>query len=205
MTCRPTRSRCTSRACARSSSPRESGSAPCAASATCSRSSRNRRSNRMARSLRAHLLRLLLPPIAALLVVGAIVAYYPSMEPATEAYNQALVDVGIALGSYVRVTDTGYGFELPPAVEQVLRTDRYDIIYYSVVAPDGRQVGGDPDLPPPPDASGGSYDAEMKGQRVHVVSVQAPCGASVCNIFVAETTVKRSRLTRDILFSSLIP
>ena len=38
-----------------------------------------------ARSLRAHLLRLLLPPIAALLAVGAVVAYYPSLEPATQA------------------------------------------------------------------------------------------------------------------------
>ena len=128
----------------------------------------------MARSLRAHLLRLLLPPIAALLAVGAVVAYYPSMEPATEAYNQALVDIGIALGSYVRTADTRYSFDLPPAVEQALRTDRYDTIYYRVVSPDGGNIAGDPDVPLPPDASGGSYDAEIKGQRVHVVSVQAP-------------------------------
>lgn len=159
----------------------------------------------MARSLRAHLLRLLLPPIAALLAVGAVVAYYPSMEPATEAYNQALVDIGIALGSYVRTADSGYTFDLPPAVEQALRTDRYDTIYYRVVSPDGGNISGDPDLPLPADASGGSYDAQIKGQRVHVVSVQAPCGVSTCNILVAETTVKRARLTRDILFSSLMP
>ena len=159
----------------------------------------------MARSLRAHLLRLLLPPIAALLAVGALVAYYPSLEPATEAYNQALVDIGIAIGSYVRAHDTGYGFDLPPAVEQALRTDRYDTIYYRVVSPDGGNIAGDPELPLPPDVSGSSYDAEIKGQRVHVVSVQAPCGVGACNILVAETTVKRTRLTRDILFSSLMP
>src|SRR4051812_43521152 len=52
------------------------------------------------RSLRAHLLRMLLPPIAALLVLGALVAYYPSIEPATEAYGQALIDVAISLGTY---------------------------------------------------------------------------------------------------------
>jgi two-component system, OmpR family, sensor histidine kinase TctE len=163
----------------------------------------------MARSLRAHLLRLLLPPIAALLAVGAVVAYYPSLEPATEAYNQALIDIGVALGSHVRATgageNAGYGFELPPAVEQVLRADRYDTIYYRIVAPDGRNIAGESELPPPPDAGGGSYDAQLKGQQVHVVSVQTPCGAGVCNILVAETTVKRSRLTREILFSSLMP
>jgi len=35
------------------------------------------------RSLRVHLLRMLLPPVAALLAVGALVAYFPSIEPAT--------------------------------------------------------------------------------------------------------------------------
>jgi len=159
----------------------------------------------MARSLRAHLLRLLLPPIAALLAVGALVAYYPSLEPATEAYNQALVDIGIAIGSYVRAHDTGYGFDLPPAVEQALRTDRYDTIYFRVLAPDGRTIAGEPDLPAPPDGSAGSYDARFKGEKVHVVSVQQPCGQAGCNVLVAETTVKRTQLTRDILFSSLMP
>src|SRR5688572_4236747 len=89
----------------------------------------------VARSLRAHLLRMLLPPIAALLALGAVVAYYPTMEPANEAYDQALVDIGIALGSHVRVTDAGYRFELSSAVEQVLKTDRYDTRYYRVVSP----------------------------------------------------------------------
>jgi two-component system sensor histidine kinase TctE len=159
----------------------------------------------MARSLRAHLLRLLLPPIAALLAVGAVVAYYPSMEPATEAYNQALVDIGIAIGSYVHTKDQGYAFDLPPAVEQVLRTDRYDTIYYRVLTPEGGTIAGEPDLPLAPDASGGSYDALFKGQRIHIVSVLAPCGAGECSILVAETNVKRARLTRDILFSSLMP
>jgi two-component system sensor histidine kinase TctE len=161
----------------------------------------------MARSLRAHLLRLLLPPIAALLAVGAVVAYYPSMEPATEAYDQALVDIGIALGAHVRVgevgTNAGYSFELPPAVEQVLRTDRYDTIYYRILSPGGVDIAGEPELPQPEGA--GPYDALFKGQKVHVVSVQSPCGPATCNVLVAETTVKRSRLTREIMLSSLLP
>ena len=87
-----------------------------------------------ARSLRAHLLRLLLPPIAALLAVGAVVAYYPSLEPATQAYDQALVDIGLAIGSQVRVTETQYRFELPQAVDQVLRTDHFDRIFYRITS-----------------------------------------------------------------------
>src|SRR3954454_20937031 len=92
-----------------------------------------------ARSLRAHLLRMLLPPIAALLVLGALVAYYPSIEPATTAYDQGLIDVGISLGTYIRAADAGYRLELPVAVDQVLRRDSYDSVYYRVLGPGAKR------------------------------------------------------------------
>ena len=157
-----------------------------------------------ARSLRAHLLRLLLPPIAALLAVGAVVAYYPSLEPATQAYDQALVDIGLAIGSQVRVTENQYRFELPQAVDQVLRTDRFDRIFYRITSPSGIEIAGDPELPPPPSdqiAHNTTYD----GRKVRVVTVQSPCGSSICTVLVGETTLKRERLARDILLQSLFP
>ena len=157
-----------------------------------------------ARSLRAHLLRLLLPPIAALLAVGAVVAYYPSLEPATQAYDQALVDIGLAVGSHVRVGQNEYRFDLPGAVEQVLRTDRFDIIYYRVISPAGLEIAGDADLPAPPgDAI--AHDTIYNGKKVRVVSVQVPCGRSACTVLVGETMVKRERLARDLLLQSLFP
>jgi two-component system sensor histidine kinase TctE len=157
-----------------------------------------------ARSLRAHLLRMLLPPIAALLAVGAVVAYYPSVEPATEAYDQKLVDIGIALGRHVRVTPTEYRFDLPPAVEEVLRADRFDTIYYRVISPGGLEIAGDPGLPlSPTDAP--AYDAKYKDDDVRVVSVLTPCARSTCTVLVAETTLKRSQVARGILVSSLFP
>jgi two-component system sensor histidine kinase TctE len=163
-----------------------------------------------ARSLRAHLLRMLLPPIAALLVLGALVAYYPSIEPATEAYDQALIDVGISLGTYIRTSDGGYRLELPSAVDQVLRRDSYDTVYYRVLGPAGEAIAGDEGLPGPPlvrEAHDGivSYDAAYKGQRIRAVALPAQCGAGACTVLVAETTVKRTRLARDILFSTLLP
>ena len=162
-----------------------------------------------ARSLRAHLLRMLLPPVALLLGLGAVLAYYPLIEPATEAYDQSLVDIGIALGTHIRTSANGYGFDLPPAVEQVLRADRFDTIYYRVTAPDGRPIAGEADLPwpPGPDARQAlvSYDAKYKGRKVRAVSMPAQCGESACTVVVAETTVKRARLAREILFSSVLP
>src|SRR5215212_7770870 len=125
------------------------------------------------RSLRAHLLRLLLPPIAALLAIGAVVAYYPSVEPATQAYDQALVDIGLAIGNHIRITPTEYRFDLPPAVEQVLRTDRFDSIYYRVMSPSGMDIAGDADLPAPP-GDAVAFNTEYNGQKVRVMAVQTP-------------------------------
>jgi two-component system, OmpR family, sensor histidine kinase TctE len=157
-----------------------------------------------ARSLRAHLLRMLLPPIAAALALGAVISYFPTIEPATQAYDQALFDVGLALGSHVRVLPTEYRFELPAAVEQVLRTDRFDRIYYRVMSPAGLEIAGDPGLPAPP-GDMIAHDAVYNGAKVRVVSVLAPCGRSACTVLVAETMVKRERLARDLLLQSILP
>ena len=133
-----------------------------------------------------------------------MVAYYPSLEPATQAYDQALVDIGLALGSHIRVGQTEYRFEVPAAVEQVLRTDRFDSIYYRVMSPAGLEIAGDADLPAPPgDAI--AHNTVYKGQKVRVVSVQTPCGRSACNVLVGETMVKREHLARDLLLQSLFP
>jgi two-component system sensor histidine kinase TctE len=147
---------------------------------------------------------MLLPPIAAALAFGAVISYFPTIEPATQAYDQALVDIGLALGSHVRVTQTEYRFELPPAVEQVLRTDRFDRIYYRVMSPAGLEIAGDPGLPSPPNEAI-AHNTVYDGNKVRVVSVHAPCGRSACTVLVAETMVKRERLARDLLLQSILP
>src|SRR5438046_10734514 len=96
---------------------------------------------------------MLLPPIAALLVLGALVAYYPSIEPATAAYDQGLIDVGISLGSYIRAAGTGYRLELPAQVDQVLRRDSFDTVYYRVLGPNGHVIAGAQRLPDPTSSS----------------------------------------------------
>jgi two-component system sensor histidine kinase TctE len=157
-----------------------------------------------ARSLRAHLLRMLLPPIAALLALGAVVAYYPSAEPTMEAYDQALVDIGIALGAHIRASASEYRLELPAAVEQVLRTDRYDTIFYRVLSPAGAHIAGDAALPAPP-GEAAAHNGVFSGQKVRIVSVGTPCGRSTCTVLVAETTNKRARAAREFLLTSMLP
>lgn len=161
-------------------------------------------------SLRARLLRVLIPPVAMLLGLGAVAAYFLSLEPANDAYDQALVDVGLALGELVRSSEGGYSFHLPSAVERVLRTDKYDTIYYSVRAPDGSSLAGESGLPQVPAGSSPdngvvAYDGDYRGQRVRLVAVFVPCEGQTCTVQVAETTRKRRTLARDIALTSFVP
>jgi two-component system sensor histidine kinase TctE len=156
------------------------------------------------------LLRALLPPVATLLLAGAIGAYFLSLEPASDAYDQALVDVGIALGERIRSSGETVSFDLPGAAEQVLRTDKYDTIYYGVRRADGSALAGDPGLPPVPALQKSedgviAYDAEYLGRKIRVAALLVPCGREICTVQVAETTNKRRALARNIVLSSLVP
>jgi two-component system sensor histidine kinase TctE len=161
-------------------------------------------------SLRGRLLRALLPPVAVLLTVGAVGQYFLALEPAKEAYDQALVDVGIALGERIRSSGETVTVDLPGAAEQVLRTDKYDSIYYHVRGPDGTALAGDPGLPAIPlgrEPEDGviAYDGDYQGSKVRVVALLVPCGGRTCAVQVAETTIKRQALVRDIVLYSLAP
>ena len=153
---------------------------------------------------------MLLPPVAALLVAGAVGAYFLSAEPASEAYDQALGDVALALGERIRSNEGAVTFDLPGAAEQVLRTDKYDTIYYHVRGPDGAPLSGDPGLPAVPAGRAPedgmiAYRGTYRDQDIRVVALLVPCGGRICTVQVAETTNKRRHLARTIVFSSLAP
>jgi len=148
--------------------------------------------------------------VASLLVLGAFGAYFLSLEPASEAYDQALVDVGIALSERIRSAGDTVSFDLPGAAEQVLRTDKFDKIYYQVRRADGSSLAGDAGLPPVPEARKPedgviAYDGAYRGQKIRIVALQMPCGNGPCTVQVAETTNKRNKLARNIVLSSLVP
>ncbi|HXI35443.1 MAG TPA: sensor histidine kinase N-terminal domain-containing protein [Burkholderiales bacterium] len=162
------------------------------------------------RSLRGHLLRLLLLPVAGILAVSSVAAYYLALDPATEAHDASLIDAGLALGERLRTSGGVTTLDLPSAAEQVLRTDKYDTVYYVVRDPAGKAIAGDAGVPLPPSRQrpqDGSvlYNAEYRGTRVRAATLLAPCAGQVCTIVVAETTRKRDRLVREILLGSVLP
>jgi len=161
-------------------------------------------------SLRSNLLWLLLPPILAALSLGTAIAYFVSIDAATEAHDQALVDIGLALSQRIRTKDGALVLDLPSVAEQVLRMDKYDSVYFAVQDAKGNLLGGDAELPAPSVTDLMSdnvilYDAAFKGRNVRAAAIEVPCEGRVCRVRVAETTVKRERLSREILLGSLIP
>ena len=148
--------------------------------------------------------------MAVLLLAGAVGAYFLSLEPASDAYDQTLADVGIALGARIRSTGDTVSFDLPGAAEQLLRTDKHDAIFYRVLQADGSALAGDLDMPPvpasqQPDAGVIAYDGEYLGSKIRIVALLVPCGGRTCTVQVAETTNKRAKLARNIVLSSLVP
>jgi two-component system sensor histidine kinase TctE len=162
------------------------------------------------RSLRGHLLRLLLLPVAGILAVSSVAAYYLALEPATQAHDASLIDAGLALAERIRTSGGITTVDLPSAAEQVLRTDPYDKVYYAVRDPAGHVIAGDAGIPAPLEqrntrATTMFYDAEYRGEKVRAATYLAPCAGEICSITVAETTRKRDRLVRDILIGSVLP
>ena len=162
------------------------------------------------RSLRALLLRLLLPPVALTLAIGTYAAYRVAANPGTEAYDQSLLNTALALGERIRAQDGRIAFDLPNVAERLVRTDKYDEIYYVVRGPGGERIAGDVGVPRPPagalpEDGVTAYDGDYEGKPVRVIAVQVPCGQETCSVSMAETTVKRQRLAREILASSVLP
>jgi two-component system sensor histidine kinase TctE len=161
-------------------------------------------------SLRVTLLRLLIPPVALILAVGSVAAYYLSIEPAANAYDQSLINTAIALSERIRVNEGQPVFDLPSAAEAVVRFDKYDKIYFVIRDPRGLVLAGDQDIPlPPPGVSADegviAYDAQAHAKKLRIIALLVPCGTGTCTVNVGETTIKRERLARDILIGSVLP
>lgn len=133
-----------------------------------------------------------------------------SIQHRSAAYDQSLVSTAFALGERLRLRDGVLAFDLPTVAERMARADRFDQVFYVVRGPDGERIAGDPGLPRPLAGSPAdddviAYDAERAGKPLRLVEITVPCGARSCTVTVAETTVKRERLARDIVASSAVP
>lgn len=167
-------------------------------------------------SLRAKILRRILPPLFLMLVVVGIGGYSIIRRHGILAYDQQLADSALALSRYI--TFGGYDsrghaiiqMNLTKDAEDILRTDRHDSVYWAVRDGEGRTVGGDPELPGiPEDAQsledGTYFISTVRGQQVRVGVFIYRVGESSATVVMAETRNKRRQLALDIALGLLAP
>ena len=161
----------------------------------------------MARSLRRTLLLWLLLPMLAIVPAAAALQYWLVLQPTREAFDQALANSAASVASFVRLDGEMVAFDMNSQAERSLRTDQFDSIYYAVLAPDGRQVAGDPPLREPRLALAADavafVDTEVDGAAVRVAVRGVACGAGVCQVRVGETQVKRQQIFRKSFIGTL--
>lgn len=165
----------------------------------------------LAHSLRLQLLRRLILPLLAMLLIAGIASYAFIIRPAALAYDQSLANAALAVAQYVTSRESGgLHFEFSHQAEQVLRTDSYDDIYFLVLDGQGRDIAGDHDLPPPPrnlQASEGwaGYDAVFHGKPVRAVVLPRVISGETVSVVVAETRNKRESLAWAVGLGMLVP
>lgn len=136
-------------------------------------------------------------------MLTAALGYPIALYPATAAYDWALLDAAYSLSRLLSAKDGSVRLGISPVADMLLRTDHFDHIYYSVHDLNGRLITGDRELPAPPRGSLSSgellYDGKIGGKDVRVAALLVhPQGVSAV-VQVAETTVKRYNLVRQIL------
>lgn len=161
-------------------------------------------------SLRGTLLRGLMAPLLLVVAMAALSAYFVIRRPAESAYDQALSDEALALSLYVRNQGGTLVFDFPSRAEQLLRTDRFDSIYFLIVDEAHRLVAGDPGLPLPPAGArlvDGRlcYDGTYRGRTVRAAALMHGVDGRPVTVVVAETTFKRRQAAWEVTVAMLIP
>jgi len=150
-------------------------------------------------------------PTAVILAASSAYDYVTASRPATLAYDQALLSTALAIGPYVAGDPGQPRLELPAAVEDALRTDGFDRLWFSVSKLDGTFIAGDRALQPPEFEVGEMpiyVDASYRGQPVRLAIVRLQTAAGPLAFVVGETRHKREAMTRalvrNLVFTNLL-
>jgi two-component system sensor histidine kinase TctE len=158
-------------------------------------------------SVRRRLIVWLMPPLLALWLIGALLAYYFVVDFANRIHDRWLLDSAVSLAQQVHVQSGKVSADLPAAVLRMLEYDAVDRIYYRVIGSDGSVVVEQGRIPEPP--SSGSqpvfYDGVMDGVPVRIAALRVEEAGGSAQVQVAETLVKRHTLTSEILAAMLLP
>ncbi|HEY2338450.1 MAG TPA: sensor histidine kinase N-terminal domain-containing protein [Burkholderiales bacterium] len=161
------------------------------------------------RTLRSQLLGWLLVPLSLVLVADVAASYFAARSVVQGIYDGDLAEIARELVLHVREDGPAPLFDLTPQAERTLLLDEVDKLYYSVHDAGGRVIAGRADLPYPGNGGGGLHfaDAAYAGAPIRIAvfsSTPRPGGEPVV-VSVAETRIKREKLTQKLLLGIALP
>ena len=161
-------------------------------------------------SLRAGLLLRLGVVLVLLLTLDAVASYFTALHYANVVYDRWLIDSTRSLAQAVRAEHGTIQFDLPRVALEIFQFDEVDKTYFKVSSESEGFIGGDAALPDVAPATIGGLRlsfADVRGKPVRLVSTLIAPGRSDDPVLVsvAETLVKRSTLTREILIGMAAP
>jgi two-component system sensor histidine kinase TctE len=159
-------------------------------------------------SLRARLLALLLPAMAAVAAAGLWLTRSDALAAANAAYDRSLLGAIKALDLNVSTASGGLAVELPYRLFEFFQLTASGSVYFRVATEDGLVEIGHPDLPVPPQPLRPGepvfYDARYFDESVRLGAYMRPLdGARRLVIQVAESTRSRERFTDGFLQRAL--
>ncbi len=166
------------------------------------------------RSLFGEILDWMLTPLLLLVPVSIGLTWLVAQGIANAPFDRALESNVQTLARLVTVHDKRVLFNLPQPAREILRADDTDHVYYQVRLSGGESLGGDHDIPPPPDDESAAIgavqmrDGEMRGATVRIAYTwvqPALESAPLVLVQVAETREKQQVLATEIIKGVLLP
>ncbi|MBI4193948.1 MAG: sensor histidine kinase N-terminal domain-containing protein [Betaproteobacteria bacterium] len=165
-----------------------------------------------AKTLRGQLIAWLVGPLVVLWSISTVIDYDIAKRFVNLAYDRTLLETALDIGRQVRVINDRIYVDLPDVALQMLKTRESERLYYLVSGPGSEFITGEPDLPPPPDASTDRvryYDDAYRGRLIRVVALRVPVqpgtGKGAVLIQVGERMTLRTEFARQIILRMALP
>ena len=166
---------------------------------------------RAPRSVFREILEWMLAPLVVVWPISLSFTYFTANSLANPPYDRELNDTVVALSRQVKVAAGQVQVDLPQVLDDFLRSDGVDDIYFQIRAGDGRILAGDPDLPAIQSgrlpAPGVTYylDSKVRNQNIRAAYRFIDAGDGMVAVQVAETRRKREHMASAFIQGVILP
>jgi two-component system sensor histidine kinase TctE len=169
---------------------------------------RTRRNHWVHRGIQRRLIAWLIGPLLLVLIISLASDYHIAHSRADEAFDLALADSVQDIAAHLHRDGQGIRLDLSPQAEEVLRSDKYDAIYFSVRDQRGRLIAGSPGLPLQEAGDGAAirfYDARYLGKPIRCIAYRVNEAGVEAEVIVAETLRKREMDSQETMLAMVAP